>query len=179
MVSNRCKLIVKAELDHLGIIYGDIDLGEIEIKQRLTELQLESFKAALLKSGLELMDDKRAILIERIKNVVIDLVHYTADFPTIRKSEYLSEKLQYDYTYLANVFSESTGMTIEHYFILHKIEKVKELLIYNEMSLSEIAFQLNYSSVSHLSAQFKKITGLTPTFFKHMRYKKRINLEDV
>lgn len=172
-------MTVKAELERLGIQYGDIDLGEIEIKQPVSEEVLESLKAALLLSGLELMDDKRAILIERIKNVVIELVHYTADFPTIRKSAYLSDKLQYDYTYLANIFSESTGMTIEHFFILHKVERVKELLLYGEFSLSEIAFQLNYSSVSHLSSQFKKITGLTPTFYKHMRHKKRINLEDV
>lgn len=179
MVSNRCKMMVRAELDKLCILYGNIDLGEIEIKQVLSQEELTFLGAALLRSGLELMDNKKAILIERIKNVVIELVHYTADFPSIRKSDYISQKLQYDYTYLANIFSESLGMTIEHFIILHKIERVKELLMYDEKSLTEIAFMLNYSSVSHLSSQFKKVTGLTPTFFKNMRYKKRINLEDV
>lgn len=171
--------MVRAELDKLRILYGNIDLGEIEIKQVLSQEQLMSLGTALLRSGLELMDNKKAILIERIKNVVIELVHYTADFPSIRKSDYISQKLQYDYTYLANIFSESLGMTIEHFIILHKIERVKELLMYDEKSLTQIAFMLNYSSVSHLSSQFKKVTGLTPTFFKNMRYKKRINLEDV
>ncbi|WP_216629166.1 helix-turn-helix domain-containing protein [Sphingobacterium lumbrici] len=172
-------MMVRAELDKLCILYGNIDLGEIEIKQVLSQEELTFLGAALLRSGLELMDNKKAILIERIKNVVIELVHYTADFPSIRKSDYISQKLQYDYTYLANIFSESLGMTIEHFIILHKIERVKELLMYDEKSLTEIAFMLNYSSVSHLSSQFKKVTGLTPTFFKNMRYKKRINLEDV
>jgi AraC-like DNA-binding protein len=179
MVSNRCKMMVRAELDKLCILYGNIDLGEIEIKQVLSQEELTSLGNALLRSGLELMDNKKSILIERIKNVVIELVHYTADFPSIRKSDYISQKLQYDYTYLANIFSESLGMTIEHFIILHKIERVKELLMYDEKSLTQIAFMLNYSSVSHLSSQFKKVTGLTPTFFKNMRYKKRVNLEDV
>lgn len=179
MVSIRCKMIVKTELDKLGIFYGAVDLGEIEIKQDLTAEQQQQLKAALAKSGLELMDDKKAILIEKIKNVIIELVHYEDEFPKMKKSEYISQKLNYDYTYLANIFSEATGTTIEHYIIIHKIERVKELLIYDELNLSEISYRLNYSSVAHLSAQFKKITGLTPTFFKNLKHKKRINLEDV
>ncbi len=179
MVSIRCKMIVKTELDKLGIIYGAVDLGEIEIKQDLISEQLLQLKTALEKSGLKLMDDKKAILIEKIKNVVVELVHYEDEFPKMKKSEYISEKLNYDYTYLANIFSEATGTTIEHYIIIHKIERVKELLIYDELNLSEISYKLNYSSVAHLSAQFKKITGLTPTFFKKLKCKKRINLEDV
>ena len=179
MVSIRCKMIVKTELDKLGIIYGAVDLGEIEIKQDLISEQLLQLKTALVKSGLELMDDKKAILIEKIKNVVVELVHYEDEFPKMKKSEYISEKLNYDYTYLANIFSEATGTTIEHYIIIHKIERVKELLIYDELNLSEISYKLNYSSVAHLSAQFKKITGLTPTFVKKLKHKKRINLEDV
>ncbi|HLW42746.1 MAG TPA: AraC family transcriptional regulator [Flavobacterium sp.] len=179
MVSIRCKMIVKTELDKLGIIYGAVDLGEIEIKQDLIPEQLLQLKTALAKSGLELMDDKKAILIEKIKNVVVELVHYEDEFPKMKKSEYISETLNYDYTYLANIFSEATGTTIEQYIIIHKIERVKELLIYDELNLSEISYKLNYSSVAHLSAQFKKITGLTPTFFKKLKHKKRINLEDV
>lgn len=179
MVSIRCKMIVKSELDKLGIIYGTVDLGEVEIRSTISTLQLESLKVSLAKTGLELMDDKKAILIERIKNVVIEMVHYQDEFPAMKKSDYISEKLQYDYTYLANIFSEATGITIEHFIITHKIERVKELLIYNELNLSEISYKLKYSSVAHLSAQFKKITGLTPTYFKKLRFKKRINLEDM
>ena len=172
-------MMVKAELDKLGIRYGTVDLGEVEIKQDLLPEEIRHLKTALAKSGLELMDDKKAILIEKIKNAVIELVHYGDELPKMKKSEYISKKLNYDYTYLANIFSEATGTTIEHYIIIHKIEKVKELLMYNELNLSEISYKLNYSSVAHLSAQFKKITGLTPTFFKNLKQKKRVNLEDV
>ena len=125
------------------------------------------------------MDDRRAMLIEKIKNVIIDLVHYTDELPKVNFSNYLSEKLKYDYTYLANLFSETEGTTIEHYIILHKIERIKELIIYNELTLTEIAWKLHYSSVAHLSNQFKKITGLTPTFFKSLKHKKRNTLENL
>ena len=179
MVSIRCKMIVKSELDKLGIVYGTVDLGELEIKSIINSEQLGLLKISLAKSGLELMDDKKAILIERIKNVVVEMVHYQDEFPKMKKSDYISEKLQYDYTYLANIFSEATGITIEHFIIINKIERVKELLIYNELNLSEISYKLNYSSVAHLSSQFKIITGLTPTYFKKLKYKKRINLEDL
>ncbi len=179
MVSIRCKMVVKDELNKLGINYGAIDLGEVEIKEILSDEQHNRLKEALFLSGLELMDDKKAILIEKIKNVIIEMVHYEDEFPKIKNSDYISEKLSYDYTYLANLFSEATGTTIEHYIILHKIEKVKELLLYDELSLTEISYKLNYSSVAHLSNQFKKITGLTPSFFKNLKKKNRKGLENM
>ena len=156
-----------------------LNLGEVEVMGALSQEQLDEIKRALLKSGLELMDDKRAILIEKIKNVIIQMIHYTDEQPKIKFSEYLADKLNYDYTYLANLFSETEGTTIEHFIILHKIERVKELLIYDELSLTEIAYKLHYSSVSHLSNQFKKLTGLTPSFFKSIKQKKRTSLENV
>lgn len=179
MVSIRCKMLVKSELDKLGIHYGAVDLGEVEIIEPLQPEQVELLRTALLMAGLKLMDDKKAILIERIKNVIVEMVHYEDELPTVKNSVYISEKLQQDYTYLANLFSEATGTTIEQYIILHKIEKVKELLLYNELNLTEISYKLNYSSVAHLSNQFKKITGLTPSFFKQLKQKKRTTLEDL
>jgi AraC-like DNA-binding protein len=172
-------MLVRTELEKLGLTYSMIDLGEVEVKETITETQREALKVNLLKSGLELMDDKKAILIERIKNVIIEMVHYEDEVPKVKNSEYLSEKLQYDYTYLANLFSETTGTTIEQFIIIHKIERVKELMIYDELNLTEISYKLNYSSVAHLSHQFKKITGLTPSFFKSLRHKKRTPLEDM
>ena len=179
MVSIRCKMVVKSELDKLGLNYGVVDLGEVEIKENLSEDKREKLKTALLKSGLELMDDKKAILVEKIKNVIIEMVHYEDELPKTNFSDYLSEKLDYNYTYLANLFSETKGVTIEHFMILHKIEKVKELLFYDELTLSEIAWKLHYSSVAHLSHQFKKITGLTPSFFKSLKDKRRSTLENL
>jgi AraC-like DNA-binding protein len=179
MVSIRCKMIVKSELDKLGLHYGAVELGEAQIRENITDEQRAQLKAALLTSGLELMDDKKAILIEKIKNVVIEMVHYEDELPKVNFSDYLSGKLNYDYTYLANIFSETKGITIEHFIILHKIERVKELIIYDELSLSEIAWKLHYSSVAHLSNQFKKITGLTPSYFKSLKNKKRNTLENV
>lgn len=179
MVSIRCKMIVKAELEKLGLKYITVDLGEVDIKDSMSPEQRDELKIALLKSGLELMDDKKAILIEKIRNVIIEMVHYSDERPKSNFSNYLSEKLSYDYTYLANLFSEVTGITIEHYIIAHKIEKVKELLLYDELNLTEISYKMNYSSVAHLSSQFKKVTGLTPTFFKQLKDKKRISLENV
>jgi AraC-like DNA-binding protein len=179
MVSIRCKMIVKAELENLNLRFGAVELGEVEIKENITQEQREQLRSALLKSGLELMDDKKAMLIEKIKNVIVEMVHYSEEFPKIKNSIYISEKLNYDYTYLANLFSEVTGITIEHFIIAHKIERVKELLVYDEFNLTEISYMLNYSSVAHLSNQFKKVTGLTPTFFKQLKYKKRTNLESM
>ncbi len=179
MVSIRCKMIVKSELDKLGLHYVKVDLGEADIRDTITPEQRNQLKTALLKSGLELMDDKKAILIERIKNVIVEMVHYEDELPKEKISIYISEKLSHDYTYLANLFSEVTGITIEQYIIAHKIERVKELLIYDELNLTEISYRLNYSSVAHLSNQFKKVTGLTPTYFKHLKNKRRNNLENV
>jgi len=179
MVSIRCKMMVKSELEKLGLRYGVVDLGDVEVIGNISADQRIKLKAALLKSGLELMDDQRAILIEKIKNVIVEMVHYTDEPLKVNFSDYLSEKLNYDYTYLANIFSEVTGTTIEKFIIAHKIERVKELLLYDELNLSEISYKLNYSSVAHLSNQFKKVTGLTPTFFKQLKRKKRITLENV
>lgn len=179
MVSIRCKMLVKEELKKLGLHYAAVDLGEVEIMENITEQEREQIKIALLKSGLELMDDKRAMLIEKIKNVIVEMVHYTDELPKTNFSDYLSQKLDYDYTYLSNLFSETEGTTIEHFILLHKIERVKELIIYDELNLTEIAWKLRYSSVAALSNQFKKITGLTPSFFKSLKHKKRSTLENV
>jgi len=179
MVSIRCKMVVKEELKKLGLHFVNLDLGVVEVMENITQQQHDQLKIALLKSGLELMEDKRAILIEKIQNVIIEMVHYEDELPKVNFSDFLSEKLNYDYTYLANLFSETKGVTIEHFIILHKIERVKELIIYDELNLSEIAWRLHYSSVAHLSNQFKKITGLTPSYFKTLKQKKRITLENV
>ncbi|HEX5651805.1 MAG TPA: AraC family transcriptional regulator [Chitinophagaceae bacterium] len=179
MVCIRCKMVVKAELEKLGLHYTTVELGEVDILENITDEQREQFKAALLKSGLELMDDKKSVLIQRIKNVIVELVHYSEEPLDVKFSEYLSRKLNHDYTYLANLFSEVTGTTIEKFFIAHKIERVKELLVYNELNLTEIAYLMHYSSVAHLSTQFKKVTGLTPSYFKKLKNKRRSMLEDV
>lgn len=179
MVSNCCKTIVRAALKQLELQCLVVELGEVEIERTLTAEQFEQVKIALLKSGHELMDDKKKVLIEKIKNTVIDLVHHTDETIKTTNSDYISRKLEYDYTYLANLFSEVTGTTIEHYIIAHKIEQVKELLLYDELTLSQIADKLNYSSVGYLSNQFKKVTGLTPTFFKGLKHKRLIAHEYV
>jgi len=179
MVCIRCKMVVKSELDKLGLHYKKVDLGEVDIVGDITPEQHDQLKTALLTSGLELMDDKKAVLIEKIKNVIIEMVHYQDEPPKTNFSDYLSGKLDYDYTYLSNIFSEVTGITIEHYIIAHKIERVKELLLYDELNLSEISYRLNYSSVAHLSNQFKKVTGLTPSYFKALKHKRRNTLNNV
>jgi len=175
MVCIRCKMVVKSELEKLGLHYVVVDLGEAEIMENITAEQHDLFKEALLKSGLELMDDKKSVLIEKIKKIIIELIHYSEEPLTINFSEYLSRKLNHNYTYLANLFSEVQGTTIEKFIITHKIERVKELLVYNELNLTEIAYLMHYSSVAHLSAQFKKVTGLTPSHFKQLR-EKRLNM---
>ncbi len=179
MVSRRCKMYVIDELKKLGLHYISVNLGEIDILENISPQQQEQIKVALSKAGLELIDDKKAILIEHIKTIIINLVHYSDEEIKTNLSDYLSDKLGYNYTYLATLFSEAEGCTIEHFMIVHKIEKVKELIIYDELNLTEIAFKLHYSSVAHLSHQFKKITGLTPTFFKNLKRKRRANLESI
>ncbi|MDD3945576.1 MAG: helix-turn-helix domain-containing protein [Bacteroidales bacterium] len=179
MVSLRCKMVVKEELKKLGLHFIVVDLGEVEVMEDLTQNQHEILKEALLKSGLELMDDKRSVLIEKIKNVIVEMVHYADELPKINYSDYISEKLHYDYTYLSNLFSEVKGVTIQQFIILHKIERVKELLLYEELTLTEISYQMQYSSIAHLSNQFKKITGMTPSQFKLLKYKHRKPIEDI
>jgi len=179
MVSNSCKTIVKSEIKKLGLNLKFMELGEVEIAESIFEVQRNQLNLNLQKMGLELMDNRKSMIIERVKNKIIELVHFSDKRMKVKLSFYLSEKLEYDYTYLANLFSESQGITIEQFFLNHKIERVKELLIYNESSLTEIADKMQYSSVAHLSSQFKKITGLTPSGYKLLRLKKRIPLEEM
>jgi AraC-like DNA-binding protein len=179
MVSNRCKIAVKEELKKLGLHFIVVDLGEVEIMENLSPEQREVVRKALFNSGYELIDDKRAILIERIKNTIIDMVHHSNEQIKTNFSVFLSEKLNYDYTYLANLFSEVQGTTIEQFIILHKVERIKELIIYGEENITEIAWRMNYSSVAHLSNQFKKTTGLSPSHFKQLKDKRRSPIEDV
>jgi len=179
MVSNRCKMAVKEALKSLGLHFVLVDLGEIDIMETLTPEQLQQLQAALNESGLELMDDKKAMLIEKIKNVIIEIVHYSSDFPTINFSDYISEKLNLDYTYLSNIFSEVQGITIQQFLIVHKIERVKELLMYHELNLTEISYKMQYSSVAHLSNQFKKITGLSASEFQKLKHKTRSPIEEI
>ncbi len=179
MVSIRCKMVVKSELEKLGLHYTSVELGEINIVETLSPQQSEELKTGLGRSGLELMDDKRSMIIERIKNVIVEMIHYSDELPKVNFSEFISSKLNYDYTYLSNLFSEVQGTTIEHFIILHKIERAKELLTYNEMSLTEIAELMQYSSVAHLANQFKKVTGLTSSHFKAILVKRRKALEDM
>ena len=172
-------MTVKQELKKMGLHYVIVDLGTIEILEELSEERRIQLKKNLSLFGLELLDDKKAILIEKIKTAIVQMIHYSEEFPKVNYSEYLSEKLNYDYTYLSNIFSEVKGITIQQFIIIHKIEKVKELLLYEELNLTQISQQLDYSSVAHLSNQFKKITGLTPTFYKQLKEKRTKNLEDV
>lgn len=179
MVSLRCKILVMEELKKLGIHYVIVELGMVEILEDITIDKKAQLKKNLMKSGLELLDNKKSIIIEKIKNLIIEMIHYSEELPKVNYSDFISENLHYDYTYLANIFSEVKGITIQQFIIIHKIERVKELLIYDELNLTEIAFKLHYSSVAHLSNQFKKITGLTPTFYKQLKNKRKQNLEDV
>lgn len=159
--------------------FSSVELGEVEIAEELSAEQQQELKASLLKFGLELMEDKKSILIEKIKNIIVEMIHYSEEPPLLNFSAYLAEKLNYDYNYLSNLFSEVKGTTIEHFIIAHKIERAKELLVYNELTLTEIAEKLHYSNVAHLSNQFKKVTGLTPTFFKKMKHKRLTALENL
>jgi len=179
MVSLRCKMIVKEELRKLGIKFVVLDLGMVEILEYVSPQQMELLRAGLLRAGLELLDNKKSILIEKIKNIITEMIHYSEELPKTNFSDYISEKLGYDYTYLSNIFTEVKGMTIQHFIILNKIERAKELLLYNEMNLTEISYALHYSSVAHLSNQFKKITGLSPTFFRKLKLKRTTTLENV
>lgn len=180
MVSHRCKLVVEDELHKLKLKHGAIDLGEVVLKKNIHAEDREKLRLGLLRKGLELMDDKKSMLIEKTKTTIIEMIHYSEKYPKINYSDYISEKLDYNYAHLANLFSEVTGTTIVNYIIINKIERVKELLLYDEHTLTEISLMMDYSSVAHLSNQFKKITGLTPSYFKQLRrFKKRIQLEEL
>jgi AraC-like DNA-binding protein len=179
MLSTRCKIVVKDILKSLDLHFVIVDLGEVEIMEDLDTEQLDALKMGLLEAGLELMDNKKAILIERIKNTIIEMVHHSTEGIKINFSNFLSEKLNHDYTYMANLFSEVQGTTIEQFMIAHKVERVKELIIYGELNITEIAWKMNYSSVAHLSNQFKKMTGLSPSQFKQLKEKTRRSLEEI
>ena len=172
-------MVVKEELTKLGLHFIVVDLGEVEIMENITEETRVELKAALLNAGLELMDDKRSVLIEKIKIVITEMIHYSDELPTMNYSDYISEKLHYDYTYLSNLFSEVKGITIQQFIIIHKIERIKELIIYDELNITEIAWKMNYSSVAHLSNQFKKVTGLSPSHFKQLKDKRRSPIEEI
>jgi len=175
MVCMRCQMAVKSELDRLGLHHTRVELGETEIMEVLSPEQRRILSASLKNIGLELLEDKKNIMVERIKTIIIELVHFNEDQIKTNLSDYLSEKLNHNYTYLSNLFSEIKGTTIEKFYLANKIERVKELLVYDELNLTEIAWKLHYSSVAHLSNQFKKMTGLTPSHFKNLRNKNRIN----
>jgi len=162
-------MVVKSKLESLGLHFSFVELGEAEIMEDISREQQDQLSIALKKTGLELMDDQKSILVEKIKAVIIELVHYREEQIKVNLSDYMSEKLNHNYSHLANLFSEVKGITIEQFYLTHKIEKAKELLVYDELSLTEIAFRLNYSSVTHLSNQFKKMTGLTPSHFKTLK----------
>ncbi|WP_462254757.1 helix-turn-helix domain-containing protein [Ferruginibacter sp.] len=179
MVSNPCIVIVKEELRKLGYDYVSVKLGEAEISENITNEQIEEIKFALNKFGLVVIEDKKKLLVEKVKNIIIEMVHYEEEMPKIKFSYYISQKLNYNYTYLANLFSQTEGITIESFILSHKIEKAKELIVYNELTLTEIASKLDYSSIAHFSNQFKKITGLRASDFKSMKEKIRIPLEHV
>lgn len=179
MVSLRCKMLVKQELANLGIRYAIVELGMVEMPEDLPDSIREQLKINLKKSGLELLDNHRSILVERIKIVITEMIHHSDELPTTNYSDYISEKIGLDYTYLSNMFSEVKGVTIQQFIITNKIERVKELLLYDELTLTEIAHKLHYSSVAHLSTQFKKTTGLSPSFFKSLKKKRTGNLEDL
>ncbi len=178
MVCIRCKMVVKSELEKMGLHHIRVDLGETEIMEDLSPDQLKQIDNTLRTIGLELMDDKKSVIVEKIKSIIIELVHYSESDSQIKVnlSDYLSDKLNHNYSHLSSLFSEVKGTTIEQFYLTHKIEKVKELLVYDELNLTEIAFKLHYSSVAHLSNQFKKMTGLTPSHFKNLKHKRRKTL---
>jgi len=179
MVCNRCKMVVKSELEQLGLSAVSVELGEVELSDEPTEQQLTQLNSRFKELGFELIDDKRSRLIERVKKLVIELIHYSDSELNVNLSDYLTQHIPMEYKYLSTLFSEVEGTTIEKYYISQKIERVKELLVYDELSLSEIASQMGYSSVAYLSTQFKKVTGLTPSHFKSVKEAKRKSLDEL
>lgn len=179
MVSRRCKMMVDNELKKLGITAVVVGLGEVEVLDDLTPEQKVELKKNLLESGLELLDDKKMILIDRVKTIIVEMIHYSEELPLVNYSDYISDRMHLEYNYLSDTFSVVTGITIQQFIINHKIEKAKELILYDELNITEISQKLHYSSVAHLSNQFKKVTGLTPSFFKQIKSKRQGNLEDL
>ncbi len=179
MVCNRCKMAVKAELDKLGFHTIAVNLGFAEIEENSLENQKETLENRFKTLGFELLDDKISKTVERIKNLIIDLVHHQTTTLKTNLSNYLADDLMQDYHTISNLFSEVEGTTIEKYFINQKTEKIKELLIYDELTLNEISFQLHYSSVAHLSNQFKKVTGFSPSYFKQLNKRERKELDEI
>ncbi|MEX0596537.1 MAG: helix-turn-helix domain-containing protein [Candidatus Paceibacterota bacterium] len=171
--------MVRDELTKLGLHFMPVELGAVEIMETLTPEQLNTLKENLLITGLEIIDDAKAILIEKTKIAIIEMIHHSDEIVKVNFSEYLSEKLDKNYIQLSNLFSEVQGITIEQFIILHKIERIKELIIYDELNITEIAWKMNYSSVAHLSNQFKKMTGLSPSHFKQLKDKRRQPLENL
>lgn len=179
MVCNRCKMAVQSELEKAGLHPVSVGLGEVVIEENLTTGDLQKLNASLENIGFEIIDDRKSRMIEKIKNIVVELIHHSDENISVNLSEYISKNLNYDYNYLSNLFSEIEGITIEKYFIAQKIEKIKELLMYDELTIMEIADQLGYSSVAYLSNQFKKITGLSPSFYKSLKQNNRKNLDEL
>ncbi len=180
MVCNRCIKVVRDELSQIGLNVEKIELGKVELKEKPDENMLKAIRNKLLKNGFELIEDNKSKIIEKIKTLIINIIHHNKEIPAyLNFSDVLARETGYDYSYLSNLFSSVMGMTIEKYIILQRVEKVKELLVYDELSLKEIAYQLDYSSIQHLSNQFKKITGLTPSFYKKIKDNKRNPLDKV
>ena len=179
MVCSRCKMVVKAELEQFGVHPLAVELGEVEIEETLGKPQLSQLNQRFLLLGFELLDDKKSRMIEKVKNLIVDLVHGKDNAIKTNLSDYIAFEIGYDYSYISSLFSQHESTTIEQYYVLQKVERVKELLVYDELNLNEIADRLNYSSASHLSKQFKKITGLTPSYFKALKEQKRRPLENL
>jgi AraC-like DNA-binding protein len=177
MVSLRCKNLVIAKLEKLDIPYNNVELGYADVNRELNETQLYKLNYELKSAGLEILENHNAIIIEKIKRIIVELVHYDDSSPLVNLSDYIAEKLGLDYGYLTNLFTKVKGETIQQYFIKHKIEKAKELILYDEKSLTEIADILHYSSIAHFSNQFKKMTGVAPSVFKKLKIERKINIE--
>ena len=179
MISNPCKMFVRQELTKLGIRYNSVELGEVDVSEKLSYNQKELLKNSLKNYGLEVVDDRRTVLVEKIKAIIVDLVYYSGDSANMKLSYILSEKLQLNYNYLAKIFTEELGITVEKYIILQKVEHIKELMMYGEMNMTQIASKLNYSSVAHLSLQFKKVTGYSPSMFRQLTGNRRLSIEEI
>lgn len=169
MVCLRCKMMVKAKLEELDISYKRVEIGEVELTEEISDTKMKELNKCLHSMGLSIIEDKKSVLVEKIKALIIEMVYYEDEFPNVKHSWYISEKLHLNYTYLANLFSEIKGCTLESFIIKHKVERAKELIVHENLSLTEVAYKLNYSSVAHLSSQFKKVTGLKPSFFKKLK----------